>query len=211
MTYGFGSGTPDPLVLNDGTFTTIDINGGTIDATVIGGSSAAAGSFTTINASGKLTVDGGAKVSVQNKVDGTSDYGIFLYDTDDTSWGVYMSQSGGTRSLANTAACTSIDGRSGFHFRSRVAGGSTFGFLWENAADVCLMSLAADTGALHTAGVINAGGAVVVESYTVATVPSASGVGAGGHIFVTDETGGATGAYSDGTNWRRYSDRAIVS
>lgn len=48
-------------------------------------------------------------------------------------------------------------------------------------------------------------------SFTVATLPSASGLGAGAMIYVTDETGGATGAQSDATNWRRYSDRAIVS
>ncbi len=48
-------------------------------------------------------------------------------------------------------------------------------------------------------------------SYTVATVPSASSPGAGAHIYVSDETGGATPAFSDATNWRRYADRAIIS
>ncbi len=32
-----------------------------------------------------------------------------------------------------------------------------------------------------------------------------------GLIYVSDETGGATPAFSDGTNWRRVADRAIVS
>ena len=41
---------------NGGTVTTIDINGGTIDGTVIGGSSAAAGSFTTLSASDAATL-----------------------------------------------------------------------------------------------------------------------------------------------------------
>lgn len=49
-----------------------------------------------------------------------------------------------------------------------------------------------------------------LRSYTVATVPSAS-VFAQGMIYVTNETGGATVAFSDGTNWRRVQDRAIVS
>lgn len=40
---------------NLGTVTTVDINGGTIDGAVIGGSSAAAGSFTTLTASGALS------------------------------------------------------------------------------------------------------------------------------------------------------------
>lgn len=46
-------------------------------------------------------------------------------------------------------------------------------------------------------------------SYTVATVPSAAT--SGRLIFVSDETGGAVPAFSDGTNWRRVTDRAIVS
>lgn len=47
------------------------------------------------------------------------------------------------------------------------------------------------------------------RSYTVATLPSAA-IG-GEEIFVTNESGGAALAFSDGTNWRRVTDRAIVS
>lgn len=53
--------------------------------------------------------------------------------------------------------------------------------------------------------------AVRVPTYTVATLPSASGAGAGAIIYVSNETGGATTAFSDGTNWRRHADRTIVS
>lgn len=52
--------------------------------------------------------------------------------------------------------------------------------------------------------------APVVPTYTVAGVPSASTY-ARGIIYVSDESGGATIAFSDGTNWRRVSDRAVVS
>lgn len=45
--------------------------------------------------------------------------------------------------------------------------------------------------------------------YTVATLPSA--IEAGGSIFVSDEVGGSILAFSDGINWRRVTDRAIVS
>lgn len=41
---------------NGGTVTTIDINGGTIDGTVIGGNTPAAGAFTTVSASGDITL-----------------------------------------------------------------------------------------------------------------------------------------------------------
>lgn len=46
--------------------------------------------------------------------------------------------------------------------------------------------------------------------YTVATLPSAVTYD-NGVIIVSDETGGRTLATSDGTNWRRVSDGAIVS
>ena len=48
-----------------------------------------------------------------------------------------------------------------------------------------------------------------LASYQVATLPSASP--AGRIVYVSDETGGATVAFSDGTNWRRVQDRAVVS
>ena len=51
-------------------------------------------------------------------------------------------------------------------------------------------------------------GVIKAKSYTVATVPTAV---TGGIIYVSDETGGATLAFSDGTNWRRTTDLAIVS
>lgn len=50
----------------------------------------------------------------------------------------------------------------------------------------------------------------VLASYTVGTVPTAS-AHTRGMIWVSNETGGATPAFSDGTDWRRVSDRAVVS
>lgn len=50
----------------------------------------------------------------------------------------------------------------------------------------------------------------VLPTYTVATLPSAATY-ARGLIYVSDETGGAVPAFSDGTNWRRVTDRNIVS
>ena len=47
------------------------------------------------------------------------------------------------------------------------------------------------------------------EVFTVATLPAVGPLGA--EIFVSDETGGAVPAFSDGTNWLRTTDRAIVS
>ncbi len=54
-------------------------------------------------------------------------------------------------------------------------------------------------------------GAARVGAYTVATLPSASSTGEGAIIFISDESGGATLAFSDGTNWKRTSDNQIAS
>ena len=48
-----------------------------------------------------------------------------------------------------------------------------------------------------------------LPNYLVTTLPSASV--AGKLIYVSNESGGAIVAFSDGTNWRRVTDRAIVS
>jgi hypothetical protein len=64
--------------------------------------------------------------------------------------------------------------------------------------------------ATQCAGAVIAGGPVVLPSFTVSTVPTAS-LWTRGLIWVSDDVGGSTPAFSDGTNWRRVSDRAIVS
>lgn len=53
-------------------------------------------------------------------------------------------------------------------------------------------------------------GPVRVKSYAKASLPAAS-AGAGQMIYVSDEAGGAVIAFSDGANWRRVTDRAVVS
>lgn len=49
-----------------------------------------------------------------------------------------------------------------------------------------------------------------VAEYTVATVPDAA-KWKRHEIYVTDESGGEVLAISDGTVWRRQTDRAVVS
>jgi hypothetical protein len=49
----------------------------------------------------------------------------------------------------------------------------------------------------------------VLPSYAVIDLPPATTIGQ--LIYVTDETGGAIPAFADGTNWRRVTDRTIVS
>lgn len=68
------------------------------------------------------------------------------------------------------------------------------------------------TGAVNMGGtnnVIDAARAFQLRSYTVATVPTASP--AGRTVYVSNESGGAVQAFSDGTSWRRVTDRAVIS
>lgn len=49
------------------------------------------------------------------------------------------------------------------------------------------------------------------DSYTVSEAGNITGMSPGDMIFVSNETGGATMAFYDGTNWRRIQDRAVIS
>lgn len=57
---------------------------------------------------------------------------------------------------------------------------------------------------------LDVGGAVRVASYLKGALPPAS-AGAGQIVLVSNEAGGAVLAFSDGVNWRRVTDRAIVT
>lgn len=58
---------------------------------------------------------------------------------------------------------------------------------------------------------IGATGTPRLPAFTVATLPSATSAGPGAIVYVSDEGGGATPAFSDGSSWRRYADRTVVS
>ena len=75
-----------------------------------------------------------------------------------------------------------------------------------------------DGGDLTLSGGATTGGAVGkiicaqplgLPSYAVAGLPSAAT--AGQLVYISDETGGAVVAFSDGTDWRRVTDRAIAA
>jgi hypothetical protein len=63
-------------------------------------------------------------------------------------------------------------------------------------------------GSIITTGIVSPS-QFIMPSFTVSTLPNASP--AGQMLFVTDETGGSVPAFSDGINWRRITDRQIVS
>ena len=66
------------------------------------------------------------------------------------------------------------------------------------------------SGVVTAGTTLTAGEGLVLSSKTIVQLPAAGGATANMY-FVTDETGGPVPAYSDGTDWRRVSDGAIVS
>ena len=66
---------------------------------------------------------------------------------------------------------------------------------------------------LEAFGLADSGSSTVIfqaATYTVSTLPAAATYPRG-VIYVSNEAGGAVLAFSDSTNWRRVTDRAVVS
>lgn len=93
-----------------------------------------------------------------------------------------------------------------FHFKV-----SPDGSVWFEALTIDASNGFVGFGTISPSTNLHVDGPLRVGGYTVATVPSAATSGAGTQIYVSDETGGAVMAFSDGTDWRRVTDRAIVS
>ena len=103
-------------------------------------------------------------------------------------------------------------------------GGTTSSILFETVSDYGAITTTAtdsvDYGTLTESvvalvnsdyGVVEtSGGPVEFPQYTVSGVPDASAY-TGHMVYVSNETGGSVMAFSDGTNWRRITDRAVIS
>ena len=67
-----------------------------------------------------------------------------------------------------------------------------------------------DLGSIVTSGVIQPD-SLILPSKTVAQLANLSASPAAQFVYCSNESGGAVPAFSDGTNWRRVTDRAIVT
>jgi len=72
------------------------------------------------------------------------------------------------------------------------------------------VALEIDMGFIVVAGVLYPD-QLVLPSYTVAQLANLGVVPAGQFVYCSNESGGSIPAFSDGTNWRRVTDRAIVT
>jgi hypothetical protein len=111
------------VTINSAVLTTADINGGTADNVVIGGTTAAAGSFTTVGATGNITSQGQVITNTINEQTATSGVtvdGVLLKDNGITATG------GGslTGTWSDLGSVTTIDINGGT-IDGTVIGGST--------------------------------------------------------------------------------------
>ena len=144
----------------DGIFT---INGNTITTgkvtnwdTAFGwGNHASAG----YASAGYLTNSAGAKLEIQDAVDGGTEKGIYMWQTSDPNWVIYMAQAGAGKSAAGGNAVEGLDGTTGHAIRFRVNNNAEqSGFIWENKAEEALMQLNGGTKNLYVAGRVYTGG-----------------------------------------------------
>lgn len=164
-------------------------------------------------------------------------FALFFLDTYADSAASFSIQRRARGSLAAPAAVQAGDSCGGFSFRGyNASGGFTQAALIHAPVDGAVSgssvptALAFSTGSaaavermrITSGGDIGVGvaapttklhvdGPVRCKSYTVAGAPSAASAGAGSMIFVSNESGGATLAFSDGVNWRRVADRVVIS
>jgi len=153
----------------------------------------------------KLDVSGNIKTTSLIVSAGATINGITYPITDGTQNQLLITNGSGTLVFANIEDLEGFDWSVDSDFGLITEGVTSEGDNGEISASV---TSSYDLGFLIISGLIFAD-QLVLPSYTVLTLPSTNP--AGQMLFVTDETGGSIPAFSDGTNWRRVTDRAIVS
>jgi Protein of unknown function (DUF2793) len=104
----------------------------------------------------------------------------------------------------------SVDSAGNLVFRQTTAGGAMY-FDFNGSAYWRDQNAGAATRIAMDASKVSFNLPAKVASYTLAGAPSAAAAGEGAIIYVSNEAGGAVLAFSDGANWRRVTDRAVVS
>jgi hypothetical protein len=103
-----------------------------------------------------INPNGGSRFVVQGDIDGGPSRGIYMWNSGDTNWGIYMGQSGAGRSLSGGTATASILGQGAHHIRFRVVAWDGSGFIWENHGETALMSLNGGSGDLSVRNSVRA-------------------------------------------------------
>jgi hypothetical protein len=133
---------------NTATLGNVDVNGGTIDGAVIGGASAAAGSFTTLNTSGQVVFnDAGADVDF--RVEGDTDANLLFVDASTDRVGVGTNTPSSLFDVDGLLTITNARGSASFSFNSLPN---------NTATDVFDLSTAVSTGGCAIINIARADG-----------------------------------------------------
>jgi hypothetical protein len=174
------------------TGTSVSVTGNITGGNILGNGA----SLTGINAFSNVTVTGGNSAvadSIADTLTLTAGTGISIV-IDSTTDTITIGAQGGSEIF--------VDGADFGTVTEPVTVSDDLGLVTE------AVTAEADLGTLVTSGLIYPD-QFVLPSFTTTTLPSASVAGA--MIYVTNETGGPVPAFADGTNWRRVTDRAIVT
>jgi len=211
---GTNTGDQTSVTGNAGTATALQtpraINGTNFDGTAAITVTAAAGTLTGATLAAGVTASSLTSVGTLGSltVSGTSTLGLTRVATADSGTAQFgvSGTTKGVRVLTNsgTALLEGVDNTLAASYQPLYIGGSAVSIGVSNS-----VTMTVSATALSVTGAITATARINFPSYTVGTLPAVGT--ASGMIYVSNETGGAVPAFSDGTNWRRVTDRAIVS
>lgn len=177
---------------NLGTVTTVDINGGTIDGAVIGGSSAAAGSFTTLGATSTLSINSsGASADTVTFTSGSTGTGA-------NAW--RFINTGGTYQLGIENSANTYFGIGAYNLGFILPAGRS---LVTQVAGTGNITTVSSTG-LAVTGALSASGGITTTGTTVAIQPTTVTDGAvvtffnGGGSYAIGVDSSTGGIFGDG-------------
>jgi hypothetical protein len=88
--------------------------------------------------------------------DGSNARGIFLWDTADTNWGIYMATPGASKSLA-LGTTNGFNTVTSYAVRFRAFNASNNGFIFENSSETCVFGIRASDGLTYIGGSVGIG------------------------------------------------------
>jgi hypothetical protein len=121
------------------------------------------------------------KLVIMDGQDGGSSRGLYLFNIDDTNWGLYMASSGTGQSLADGTAVTGRD-FTGLSARLRLQDNANRGFVIENGSESRLFSVRGSDGLAFFRGSVIHNGKIVVQD------GQNGGAGRGIHLWTLDDT-----------------------
>jgi hypothetical protein len=148
------NGTSERMLLTTGADGGLTVRGTGVSsfAGSLGISTSDVGSF-------KLSVNGDLRANryvVQDSVDGGATKGIWMWNSSDSNWGIYMSSAGAKKSLAGNVA-TGGDGFSSHSIRVRTYSDQSNGFIYENHNEQLNFSVRASNGNGYFRGSLSLG------------------------------------------------------